>query len=244
MQQWSAWYYQRARQVAGCLRWRVLAADSTGFFASDAGGFKPTVGQRAAAVVRRSAASQGRTRTRSFPIPVAAMICQANGGPSVRGPADVHCPRGRRTTTAPGCRRRSRIRRRSDSISSPMTPSTRSSLRGPRSAQLSAATIPPRRVGQDRRPRPSVPRRRRPGPGAARLPVGSPGRRHVLAGRGEARGDRVAAPRAARARFGSGNGVIIHALYEGTDDRLGIRVSAERPAGDDAAVRDDGRLRR
>lgn len=76
MQQWSAWYSNELSKLQLAYG-GGQAADSTGFFASDTGGFKPTVGQR----LQRWFVGQrpiGAAKNSKLPVPIAAMICQAN----------------------------------------------------------------------------------------------------------------------------------------------------------------------
>lgn len=75
MAQWSAWYSNDLSQLQAAYGGGV-AADNTGFFASDSGGFKPTVGQR----LQRWFVGQrtfGPNRNTKMPVPIAAMICEA-----------------------------------------------------------------------------------------------------------------------------------------------------------------------
>lgn len=77
MNQWSAWYSNELSKLQDAYGGGV-AADSTGFFASDSGGFKPTIGQR----MQRFFVGQrplGPNRNTKLPVPIAAMICQAVG---------------------------------------------------------------------------------------------------------------------------------------------------------------------
>jgi len=76
MSQWSAWYSNELAKLQAAYG-GGYTADSTGFFASDQGGFKPTVGQR----LQRFFVGQrplGPNRNTKLPIPIAAMICQAS----------------------------------------------------------------------------------------------------------------------------------------------------------------------
>ena len=77
MRQWSAWYANDVAKLQAAYGGGV-AADNTGFFASDTGGFKPTIGQRFQRwfVGQRSV---GTNRNTKLPVPVAGMICQAIG---------------------------------------------------------------------------------------------------------------------------------------------------------------------
>lgn len=75
MNQWSAWYSNELSKLQDAYGGGV-AADSTGFFASDTGGFKPTIGQR----MQRFFVGQrplGANRNMKIPVPLAGMICQA-----------------------------------------------------------------------------------------------------------------------------------------------------------------------
>lgn len=75
MNQWSAWYSNELSKLQAAYG-GGLAADSTGFFASDQGGFKPTVGQR----MQRFFVGQrplGPNRNTKLPVPIAGLICQA-----------------------------------------------------------------------------------------------------------------------------------------------------------------------
>jgi len=75
MNQWSAWYSNDISKLQVAYGGGV-AADSTGFFASDTGGFKPTIGQR----MQRFFVGQrplGPNRNTKMPIPIGGMICQA-----------------------------------------------------------------------------------------------------------------------------------------------------------------------
>lgn len=75
MRQWSAWYSNELSKLQDAYGGGV-AADSTGFFASDTGGFKPTIGQR----MQRFFVGQrplGANRNTKIPVPLAGMICQA-----------------------------------------------------------------------------------------------------------------------------------------------------------------------
>lgn len=75
MGQWSAWYSNEISKLQAAYGGGV-AADSTGFFASDTGGFKPTIGQR----MQRFFVGQrplGPNRNTKLPIPIAGLICQA-----------------------------------------------------------------------------------------------------------------------------------------------------------------------
>lgn len=77
MNQWSAWYSNELSKLQAAYGGGA-AADSTGFFASDTGGFKPTIGQR----MQRFFVGQrplGPNRNTKLPVPVAALICQAVG---------------------------------------------------------------------------------------------------------------------------------------------------------------------
>lgn len=75
MNQWSAWYSNELSKLQDAYGGGV-AADSTGFFASDTGGFKPTIGQR----MQRFFVGQrplGANRNTKIPVPIAGVICQA-----------------------------------------------------------------------------------------------------------------------------------------------------------------------
>lgn len=77
MRQWSAWYANDLAKLQAAYGGGV-AADNTGFFASDQGGFKPTIGQR----FQRWFVGQrpmGPNRNTKLPVPIAGMICQAMG---------------------------------------------------------------------------------------------------------------------------------------------------------------------
>lgn len=77
MRQWSAWYANDLAKLQAAYGGGA-SADNTGFFASDQGGFKPTIGQR----VQRWFVGQrpmGATRNTKLPVPIAGMICQAMG---------------------------------------------------------------------------------------------------------------------------------------------------------------------
>ncbi|TIH33688.1 phage portal protein [Subtercola vilae] len=75
MRQWSAWYSNELATLQLAYGGGV-AQDSTGFFASDQGGFKATVGR----TLQRWFVGQrtlGPNRNEKLPVPIAAMICQA-----------------------------------------------------------------------------------------------------------------------------------------------------------------------
>ena len=75
MQQWSAWYANDIAKLQAAYGGGA-SADNTGFFASDQGGYKPTIGQR----VQRWFVGQrpmGPNRNTKLPVPVGGMICQA-----------------------------------------------------------------------------------------------------------------------------------------------------------------------
>lgn len=75
MNQWSAWLSNELAKLQAAYG-GGLSADSTGFFASDTGGFKPTIGQR----WQRFFVGQrplGPNRNTKLPVPIAGMICQA-----------------------------------------------------------------------------------------------------------------------------------------------------------------------
>lgn len=75
MNQWSAWYSNDLAKLQAAYGGGTMA-DQTGFFASETGGFKPTIGQR----LQRFFVGQhtiGANRNTKMPIPVAGMICQA-----------------------------------------------------------------------------------------------------------------------------------------------------------------------
>lgn len=75
MRQWSAWYANDVAKLQAAYGGGV-SADNTGFFASDTGGFKPTIGQR----FQRWFVGQrpiGTNRNTKLPIPIAGLICQA-----------------------------------------------------------------------------------------------------------------------------------------------------------------------
>lgn len=75
MSQWSAWYTNEIAKLQAAYG-GGNSVDSTGFFASDTGGFKPTIGQR----MQRFFVGQrplGPNRNTKLPIPIAAMMCQA-----------------------------------------------------------------------------------------------------------------------------------------------------------------------
>lgn len=75
MRQWSAWYANDVAKLQAAYGGGV-SADNTGFFASDTGGFKPTIGQR----FQRWFVGQrpmGPNRNTKLPVPVAGMLCQA-----------------------------------------------------------------------------------------------------------------------------------------------------------------------
>lgn len=77
MRQWSAWYANDVAKLQAAYGGGT-AADNTGFFASDTGGFKPTIGQR----FQRWFVGQrafGPNRNTKLPVPIAGMICQAMG---------------------------------------------------------------------------------------------------------------------------------------------------------------------
>lgn len=77
MRQWSAWYSNDVAKLQAAYGGGV-SADNTGFFASDTGGFKPTIGQR----FQRWFVGQrpmGANRNTKLPVPIAGMICQAMG---------------------------------------------------------------------------------------------------------------------------------------------------------------------
>lgn len=75
MRAWSAWYSNELSKLQHAYGGGV-AADSTGFFSSPSGGFKPTIGQR----MQRFFVGQrplGANRNTKLPVPIAGMICQA-----------------------------------------------------------------------------------------------------------------------------------------------------------------------
>ena len=75
MNQWSAWYSNDSTKLQAAYG-GGQSADSTGFFASDTGGFKPTIGQR----MQRFFVGQrplGPNRNTKMPVPLGGMICQA-----------------------------------------------------------------------------------------------------------------------------------------------------------------------
>jgi hypothetical protein len=75
MNQWSALYSNDLAKLQAAYGGGV-AADNTGFFASDTGGFKPTIGQR----MQRFFVGQrplGPNRNTKMPIPVAGLVCTA-----------------------------------------------------------------------------------------------------------------------------------------------------------------------
>jgi hypothetical protein len=75
MNQWSAWYSNDLSKLQIAYGGGITA-DSTGFFASDTGGFKQTIGQR----LQRFFVGQriiGTNRNTKMPIPIAGMMCQA-----------------------------------------------------------------------------------------------------------------------------------------------------------------------
>jgi hypothetical protein len=75
MRQWSAWYANDVAKLQAAYGGGA-AADNTGFFASDTGGFKPTVMQR----FQRWFVGQntfGPNRNTKLPVPIAGMLCQA-----------------------------------------------------------------------------------------------------------------------------------------------------------------------
>ncbi|HWV47797.1 MAG TPA: hypothetical protein VN039_17505, partial [Nitrospira sp.] len=77
MGQWSAWYSNDISKLQAAYG-GGLQADSTGFFASDKGGFKPTIGQR----IQRFFVGQptlGPNRNTKLPVPIAGLVCQAVG---------------------------------------------------------------------------------------------------------------------------------------------------------------------
>lgn len=77
MTQWSAWYANDVAKLQAAYGGGV-SADNTGFFASDTGGFKPTIGQR----FQRWFVGQrplGPNRNTKLPVPIGGMICQAMG---------------------------------------------------------------------------------------------------------------------------------------------------------------------
>lgn len=75
MGQWSAWLSNELAKLQAAYG-GGQSADSTGFFASDTGGFKPTIGQR----WQRFFVGQrplGPNRNTKLPVPIAGMLCQA-----------------------------------------------------------------------------------------------------------------------------------------------------------------------
>jgi len=77
MGQWSAWYSNDITKLQAAYGGGV-SADSTGFFASDTGGFKPTIGQR----VQRFFVGQrplGPNRNTKLPVPLGGLLCSAVG---------------------------------------------------------------------------------------------------------------------------------------------------------------------
>lgn len=75
MNQWSAWYSNDIAKLQAAYG-GGQSADNTGFFASDQGGFKPTIGQR----MQRFFVGQrplGPNRNTKLPVPIAGMICSA-----------------------------------------------------------------------------------------------------------------------------------------------------------------------
>lgn len=76
MGQWSAWYAGDLAQLQAAYGGGI-AADSTGFFASDQGGFKAAVGRQ----LQRWFVGEhppGNARNTKLPIPIAAEMCQAS----------------------------------------------------------------------------------------------------------------------------------------------------------------------
>lgn len=75
MREWSAWYANSVSKLQEAYGGGEMA-DTTGFFASDTGGFKPTIGRR----LERFYVGQrvlGPNRNMKLPVPLAPMICQA-----------------------------------------------------------------------------------------------------------------------------------------------------------------------
>lgn len=75
MTQWSAWYSNELADLQAAYGGGFIQ-DSTGFFASDKGGFKATIGR----LKQRWFVGQpaiGPNRNTKLPVPIAAMICQA-----------------------------------------------------------------------------------------------------------------------------------------------------------------------
>lgn len=75
MAQWSAWYSNELSKLQEAYGGGA-AADTTGFFASDVGGFKPTIGRR----FQRFFVGQrplGPNRNTKLPVPIGSMLCQA-----------------------------------------------------------------------------------------------------------------------------------------------------------------------
>jgi len=75
MNQWSAWYSNDSSKLQAAYG-GGQSADSTGFFASDQGGFKPTIGQR----MQRFFVGQrpmGPNKNTKLPVPIAGLLCQA-----------------------------------------------------------------------------------------------------------------------------------------------------------------------
>lgn len=76
MRQWSAWFANDLQQLQAAYGGGAIQ-DSTGFFASDTGGWKATVGR----TLQRwfsGEPTRGPDRINKVPIPIAAQICQAS----------------------------------------------------------------------------------------------------------------------------------------------------------------------
>lgn len=76
MRQWSAWYSNDLQQLQAAYGGGAIQ-DSTGFFASDKGGFKATLGR----TLQRffvGEPTRGPDRNTKLPVPIAAEMCQAS----------------------------------------------------------------------------------------------------------------------------------------------------------------------
>jgi A118 family predicted phage portal protein len=88
MNQWSAWYTGDIEKLQAAYGGGTASNDVTGFFASDHGGFKATVGR----TMQRWFVAQrplGAERNTKLPIPIAAEMCQASADLLFADPATV-----------------------------------------------------------------------------------------------------------------------------------------------------------
>ncbi len=91
MNQWSAWYTGDVEKLQAAYGGGTASNDVTGFFASDHGGFKATVGR----TMQRWFVAQrplGAERNTKLPIPIAAEMCQASADLLFADPVTVTVP--------------------------------------------------------------------------------------------------------------------------------------------------------